>query len=126
MFPVCFDVLAFFVAFFVALESRWLQRWSRVAKLFSLGIDKRSSFHILGVIKFNNQPNNIMNKTNTESYIQLKAYAIAVGSLNKQIEAKRKQQLRTKCANKRFLLEEEKEDLQKLVDEINELRNQLI
>lgn len=63
-----------------------------------------------------------MIKTNTESYIQRQAYAIAVGSLNKQIEAKRKQQLRTKCANKRFLLEEEKEDLQKLVDEINELR----
>lgn len=69
-----------------------------------------------------------MNKTqeNKTSFIQHKAYAIAVGSLQKQIEAKYKQQLRTKCANKRFLLEEEKQDMQKLVDEINELRNQLI
>lgn len=56
----------------------------------------------------------------------LKAYAIAVSSLKKQIEAKRKQQLRTKCANKRFLLEEEKQDLQRLVSEINELRNAFI
>lgn len=56
----------------------------------------------------------------------LKAYAIAVASLKKQIEAKRKQQLRTKCANKRFLLEEEKQDMQQLVDEINELRNAFI
>ena len=63
---------------------------------------------------------------NNTSFIQRKAYAIAVGSLTKQIEAKYKQQLRTKCANKRFLLEEEKQDMQKLVDEINELRNQLI
>ena len=63
---------------------------------------------------------------NKTSFVQRKAYAIAVGSLQKQIEAKYKQQLRTKCANKRFLLEEEKQDMQKLVDEINELRNQLI
>ena len=65
-------------------------------------------------------------KTSNPSFIQSKAYAIAVTSLNKQIEAKRKQQLRTKCANKRFLLEEEKQDMQKLVDEINELRKELI
>ena len=54
------------------------------------------------------------------------AFSIAQSSLSKQIESKYKQQLRTKCANKRFLLEEEKQDMQKLVDEINELRNQLI
>jgi len=59
-------------------------------------------------------------------HTKLRAYSIAVASLKKQIEAKRKQQLRTKCANKRFLLEEEKQDMQQLVDEINELRNTLI
>jgi hypothetical protein len=59
-------------------------------------------------------------------HTKLKAYSIAVTSLKKQIEAKRKQQLRTKCANKRFLIEEEKQDLKQLVDEINELRRTTI
>ena len=67
------------------------------------------------------------NKTSSNtSFIQLKAYAIAVTSLKKQIEAKRKLELRTKCLNKRFLIEEERNELAKLVDEINELRNELI
>jgi len=57
---------------------------------------------------------------------QLKAYSIAVASLKKQIESKRKLELRTKCLNRRFLIEEERNDLSKLVDEINELRNTLI
>ena len=39
---------------------------------------------------------------------------------------KRKLELRTKCLNKRFLIEEERNELAKLVDEINELRNELI
>lgn len=57
---------------------------------------------------------------------QLKAYAIAVSSLKKQIEAKRKLELRTKDLNRRFLIEEERSDLTKLMEEINELRNTLI
>jgi len=57
---------------------------------------------------------------------QLKAYSIAVASLKKQIESKRKLELRTKCLNRRFLIEEERNDLSKLVDDINELRNTLI
>jgi len=53
------------------------------------------------------------------------AYSIAHSSLTKQIEAKYKQQLRTKCANKRFLLEEEKQDLQRIADSISNLRHEL-
>ena len=53
------------------------------------------------------------------------AFSIAQSSLSKQIESKYKQQLRTKCANKRFLLEEEKQDLQRIIDSISELRHEL-
>ena len=59
-------------------------------------------------------------------HLKLKAYSIAVTSLKKQIEAKRKLELRTKCLNKRFLIEEERNELTQLVDGINELRNELI
>jgi hypothetical protein len=62
----------------------------------------------------------------TNYYLKLKAYSIAVTSLKKQIEAKRKLELRTKCLNKRFLIEEERNELAKLVDEINELRQATI
>jgi len=62
----------------------------------------------------------------TSYHINLKAYSIAVTSLRKQIEAKRKLELRTKCLNRRFLIEEERNDLTKLMEEINELRNTLI
>jgi len=72
-----------------------------------------------------NQPTKHMKTSNT-SFIQSKAFAIAVASLKKQIEAKRKLELRTKCLNRRFLIEEERNELAKLVDEINELRNELI
>jgi hypothetical protein len=59
-------------------------------------------------------------------HTKLKAYSIAVTSLKKQIEAKRKLELRTKCLNRRFLIEEERNELAKLVDEINELRQATI
>jgi hypothetical protein len=62
----------------------------------------------------------------TNHHLKLKAYAIAVTSLKKQIEAKRKLELRTKCLNRRFLIEEERNELAKLVYQINELRNELI
>jgi len=62
----------------------------------------------------------------TNYHLKLKAYAIAVTSLKKQIEAKRKLELRTKCLNRRFLIEEERNELAKLVYQINELRNELI
>lgn len=65
-------------------------------------------------------------KTTNPSFIQSKAYSIAVTSLKKQIESKRKLELRTKCLNRRFLIEEERNDLTKLAEEINELRNELI
>ena len=62
----------------------------------------------------------------TTHHIKLKAYAIAIASLKKQIEAKRKLELRTKDLNRRFLIEEERDDLTRLVNEINILRNTLI
>lgn len=62
----------------------------------------------------------------TTYHTKLKAYSIAVASLKKQIEAKRKLELRTKCLNRRFLIEEERNDLTKLMEEINILRNTLI
>ena len=62
----------------------------------------------------------------TTHHIKLKAYAIAIASLKKQIEAKRKLELRTKDLNRRFLIEEERHDLTRLVNEINILRNTLI
>lgn len=62
----------------------------------------------------------------TNYHTQLKAYSIAVLSLKKQIESKRKLELRTKDLNRRFLIEEERNDLNKLMEEINELRNNLI
>jgi hypothetical protein len=62
----------------------------------------------------------------TNYHLKLKAYAIAVTSLKKQIEAKRKLELRTKCLNRRFLIEEERNELAKLVYQINELRNELV
>jgi len=62
----------------------------------------------------------------TTHHTKLKAYSIAVDSLKKQIKAKRKLELRTKDLNRRFLLEEERHDLTRLVNEINILRNTLI
>ena len=47
-------------------------------------------------------------------HLKLKAYSIAVASLKKQIEAKRNLELRTKDLNKRFLIEEERNELTKL------------
>ena len=65
-------------------------------------------------------------KTENTYNTKLKAYSIAVASLKKQIEAKRKLELRTKDLNRRFLIEEERNDLTRLINEINILRNTLI
>jgi len=62
----------------------------------------------------------------TNYHTKLKAYSLAIASLKKQIEAKRKLELRTKDLNRRFLIEEERSDLTKLIQEINILRNNSI
>ena len=81
---------------------------------------------MLGIFINSNQPtNNMKQLTNNNTFIQSKAYTIAVNSLKKQIEAKRKLELRTKCLNRRFLIEENRNELTKLMEEINELRNEL-